>query len=243
MKVFQSLFFSLLLAVVGLSAANAQSADMEKIYEMGSKYGDANIAIYVIYHQLAENPDDVALKDSLASLYFTSGRWAQSILVAKDVLEKQPKNQKMLELTAISYQNLGGVKEALEKYEELYRLSNSVFHQYQIATLQFQLERFGEAEASLARVIQDKAAETETIVINVNRQGSQETKIKAAALNVLGVLYLQKKEMAAAKKSFEAAAQVDPEFVLPKGNLQAMEEAQKQPETGDSTPNPKTGDR
>ena len=232
---------TLMIACFAGSFAMAQSGDMDKIYEMGSKYGDSNIAIYVLYHQLAENPNDVALKDSLASLYFTSGRWAQSILVAQDVLEKKPKDQKMLELTAIAYQNLGGVKKALETYEELYGLSESVFHLYQIATLQFQLQRMGEAEATLARVIQNPKAESETIVINVNRQGSQETKIKAAALNVLGVLYLQKKATDAAKKSFEAASQVDPEFVLPKGNLEAMAKAEQEAQAGDSTP--KTGSK
>jgi tetratricopeptide (TPR) repeat protein len=203
-----------------------------KMYNMALEYGDYGVAINTLYTILADNPNDMALKDSLASLYFNSRAYPQAILVAREILAKNPKDKKMLELTAISYQNIGGAKEALETYETLYKESQMVYHLYQIAVLQYQIRRFGECEASLARILKDPASANEKVVINVNRTERQEVPMHAAVYNVLGMLALEQSDEASAKKAFEKALSIDGEFVLPKGNLEAMEQMKKQGQPG-----------
>ncbi|MCS7086074.1 MAG: tetratricopeptide repeat protein, partial [Bacteroidia bacterium] len=55
----------------------------------------------------------------------------------------------------------------------------------------------------------------------------QEVKFKAAALNVKGVLYKDKGDKASAKKFFEEALKIEPEFELAKNNLEELNKEEK----------------
>jgi tetratricopeptide (TPR) repeat protein len=191
---------------------------------LAMKYGDYQVAINTLYQQLAKNPSDIALKDSLASLYIQFGvnGLGQCITLCREILAIQPENRKILQLLAIAENSAGLAKDALETYEKLYKVSKNLQDLYQIATLQFTLGRLGECSGTLAQIIADPDAEKEKILINVNQQQRQEVPLKAAALNVRGVLLREMKNNDQAKASFEEALKVAPDFALPKGNIEDM---------------------
>ncbi|GIV43477.1 MAG: hypothetical protein KatS3mg035_0600 [Bacteroidia bacterium] len=100
--------------------------------------------------------------------------------------------------------------------------TKSLFHAYQIANLQFILKRFGECEATLAEILKDPQAEQEKVNVIIANQGQQQVIIKAACLNMAGVIYMEQNQDDKAKKFFEEALKVDKDFSLPKGNLEYL---------------------
>ncbi|MDB5284444.1 MAG: hypothetical protein JWO06_3519, partial [Bacteroidota bacterium] len=109
-----------------------------RFYKAALKNYDLQAATVALYTMLAIKPERTDLNDSLALIYFAGERFAQAYLIGESILKEQPKRKDMLELVAVSKQNLGLVKESLADYEKLYAMDKSVFYLYQMATLQYQ---------------------------------------------------------------------------------------------------------
>jgi len=194
-----------------------------QVYRTALGYGDVNVAIHALYQILAKNPTDNAIKDSLATLYFTSGFASQSLLVGLDILKSDPNNVKMLELTAISYSSLGYVKQSVDQYDKLYNISHQPYHLYQLAVQQYALKRYEECAQSLNNLIADPKSAEEKITIDGDAKKQQRVSLKAAAYNVLGVAHRDLGKIEPAKNYFQEALKIEPDFILPKNNLADME--------------------
>ena len=142
-------------------------------------------------------------------------------MVGEGIVKADPKRNDMLEVVAVSKQNLGLIKESLADYEKLYAAEKSVFYLYQMATLQYQLKRYGECVASLDQIIGNAESEKQKVNIRV-QQGSQEVPMRAAAYNVKGICAMELNQEEAAKQNFNKAVELFPDFALAKGNLEAM---------------------
>lgn len=203
------------------SPAAATTMQHQQVYALAMRYRDYPTAIQALYYQLIEEPNNMALKDSLASLYFMSGMNLQALTVALEVLEAEPKNSKMLEMAGIIY-SAQNVKKALEYYERLYEISQQPYHLYQICALQYGLKRESELLENLQRLINHSETTTKTVNIQLSERESQDVKIKAAAYNVLGMVYLDKGDKPAAEQAFQQALTIEPNFALPKNNLEHL---------------------
>src|SRR5688572_3038803 len=91
-----------------------------KVFRLGMRYGDYQVAANALYHLMALQPNNAFLKDSLVLLYSGMGNSVQSILIAREVLQKNPENIPVLTAMAMNEQRLGLYKEALASYELLY---------------------------------------------------------------------------------------------------------------------------
>lgn len=194
------------------------------VYRLALKYGDPNVALYALYYELAQKPEDVALKDSLASLYLQLGAYRQSILVGREILAVQPENRKMLELLSLSHEAIGAVKEALDYSERLYKLNGSATQLYKIGTQQYALKRYGECMGTIQQLLNHPQINTEKVTITIPRtqqtpETRQEISLKAAAYNIRGAVQVDQKELEAARDSFNEALKVEPTFQLAKSNL------------------------
>lgn len=192
----------------------------KSVYRMALGYGDPLVAIQAVYYQLAKEPTSLALRDTLATLYFNTRLYFAGVQVAKEVLTKEPNNTKMLELVALSYQAQNLSKESLEAYERLYPLTKNVFHLYQIATLQYSLQRYGECNLTVGALLTDAESEKQKVSITAG-QKTQQVMIKAAAVNLKGVVLMEQKEYASAQQQFEEALKLQADFELAKNNLDA----------------------
>lgn len=203
-----------------------------KVYQMARQYSDFRMAANALYYELADQPDNMALKDSLCVMYFAMGANMQAIVLGNEILAKDANNQRILEVVSISYQNLGAAKEALEQYEKLYALSKSAYHLYQIATIQYTLQRTYECQMSLTQLINHPDAEKEQVAITIDRGRQQQVMVKAAAYNVMGVMQKEAGNLEAARTSFNQALAVQKDFVLPQANLQLMDQEAKEKKEG-----------
>lgn len=231
----KKLLLSTLLAIICMiNAANAQDPFevQMRAYKLALKNYDLQAATITVYNMMALKPERVDLNDSLALLYFAGERYAQAYIIGEEILKTNANRKDMLELVAVSKQNLGLTKESLADYEKLYAGEKSIYYLYQIATLQYQLKRYGECVASLDQIINNPESSKEKVNIML-QGGSQDVPMKAAALNVKGICALELNQEEAAKDNFTKALEIYPEFVLPKGNLDmiAKKKAEAKPGT------------
>lgn len=191
----------------------------KKIYDLAaSKYNDFFVARNALYNMIALHPDRTGLKDTLTYLYFNGNNHLQVILLGKEILEAYPGKSEILELVAVSQQNLGWQKDALESFERLFAITKDPYHMYSIASLQYMLKRYGEGSESLNTII--ASTDSLGVVTISNNQGeSQKVPLKAAAFNMRGVIALEINQPDVAKQNFLKALELFPEFALAKGNL------------------------
>lgn len=191
----------------------------EKIFRESLKYGDLTVAKQALFEMIALKPENKSLKDSLAYIYINLGSLQQAILLSREILETSPENQGILEVKAIAEQNLGLSKEALTSYESLYQKSKNVYHLYQIATLQYDLKRMAECNTSIDAILGSPEVDKKELNIGTGARGQQQRVVlKAAALNMKGVLAMDLNENTIAKICFDEALKLTPDFVLAKNN-------------------------
>ena len=129
----------------------------------------------------------------------------------------------LAEIKALSYYYLQDFKKAIEAYEKLYEITNEPLHLYQVVTLQFNLQRYGECQANIDRLLNLPESAQAQVRITTPEGQTQEIPLRAAAYNVRGVIYRLQKDYPKAKEAFEKALQIAPEFLLAKGNLEDMQ--------------------
>jgi tetratricopeptide (TPR) repeat protein len=153
--------------------------------------------------------------------------YEQSVYLGRELLQNKPEDMILLEIVAISEENLGMIKESLADYEKLFPLSEKLLHHYKIATLQYALKRFGECGQNLNTLISNPASANEKITINLGQGQAQEVVLLAALWNVAGMIALETGQEEEARKCFGKSLEADPQFVLPQNNL-AYIDAKKQ---------------
>lgn len=202
----------------------------ETIFRSALKYGDLIVAKQALYEMIALKPADKSLKDSLAYVYINLGSMREAILLTREILENDPSNTNILEVRAIAEQSLGMAKESLTSYETLYGKTKNVYHLYQIATLQYELKRLAECNSSVDQILTSSEVDKKEIQVGTGARGQQQkVTLKAAALNVKGVLAMDLNENTIAKTCFEEALKQTPDFVLAKNNLDFLTKKNQTP--------------
>jgi tetratricopeptide (TPR) repeat protein len=202
-----------------IAAQLPQDTVYMRMYRNGMVYGDYRLAITAMHGLYALHPDKIQYLDSLALLYVQTQNYAQCIFSGREVLKHLPDDVPVISAVAISEQQLGRYKESLEMYEKEFSKNGSVYANYQIAVLQYALQRFGEAQASLDRLILNPKAMKEKISFSTGTNSSQDVVYKAAAENLMGIIYKDLKDYDKAQERFKLALEIQPDFVLAQNNL------------------------
>ena len=106
-----------------------------RLFEQGDRIGDAAIKFDALHHMLAREPDNLALTDSLASLYFASRMFGPAVTLVSELLEADPTDARLLEMGAVAQNSLGLLEDALASYQQLLKVDPNPYYAYQIATL------------------------------------------------------------------------------------------------------------
>ena len=197
---------------------NALNMVDQMAYQAGLRYSDLSIAKIKLYDLMTRNPEDLRYMEALGSLYFEAGEYASSALVAMDILKINDKNVGALEIASYALEQLGAFDRALPYYESLHLLTGDNFSLYKSAYLQFSMKRYAEAMNSLTMLM--KLAKTdEKIGFAVSETETQQVDMKAAALNLKGLVFLDQNSKAEAKAAFNEALAIEPTFTQAKENL------------------------
>lgn len=218
------------------ASADLFSAQMN-VYKNALKFYDTQTATTALYNAIALQPERADLYDSLTYLYFAAERYGQVFLLGEDLLKKDNSRNDIREMVAIAKQSLNLAKESLEDYEKLYAATKQLQYLYQVATLQYQLKRYGECVASLDQIIGNEEADQLQMAIRNQDGSNQNVPMKAAAYNVKGICALELNQEDAAKQNFDEAVKLFPDFTLAKNNLEFI--AQKKAQSNSAATAPK----
>ncbi len=187
-------------------------------YQLALRYADPLIARANLYELMLRNPEDLRYPELLAGLYFENNLFTSAALVAMDILSVNDKSVGALEIAAYSLEQVGAIDRALPHFESLYLLSGDNFSLYKSGFIQYSLKRYDEALNSANMLIKNAKAD-EKIGFNTSENVTQEVSMKAAALNLKGMIYLDQGSKIEAKTAFEEAIQLDSTYELAKENL------------------------
>jgi tetratricopeptide (TPR) repeat protein len=190
----------------------------QMVYQAGLRYSDLSIAKIKLYDLMARNPEDLRYMEALGSLYFEAGEYASSALVAMDILKINDKNVGALEIASYALEQLGAFDRALPYYESLHLLTGDNFSLYKSAYLQYSMKRYAEAINSLTMLMK-VAKPDEKIGFAVSETETQQVDMKAAALNLKGLVFLDQNSKVEAKAAFNEALAIEPTFTQAKENL------------------------
>ena len=216
-----------------LSAPEATSdayALQKSIYDKALQYNDYEVAKNAIYAMLVLKPEDTSMKDSLAIIYYNLSSYVPCILLGREILEKNKNNPTILEITAASERNMGLLQESLDRYQALYGITNNVFHLFQIASVQFDMQKYDNCKTTLDRVISNPDSEKQQVLMQ-SQQGQQSVPVKAAAYNMHGIISMTNKDPQNALTFIDKALQAYPEFELAKLNKDAIQKELEQNKT------------
>ncbi|MFN8251396.1 MAG: tetratricopeptide repeat protein [Ferruginibacter sp.] len=197
-----------------------------KMYNNALNWNDANAAISALHGYLALD-DNLAYKDTLSMLYFSSKSYISALILSEEVYKNQPANPESGARAAECYDNLGDPKTAVKLFEEVAAKTRNPYHIYKMAVCQYELKRTLECEQSSKRVLADTNSNKIGVGFENGNGSSQTVPVNAAASNLLGVLQMDAKNYAAAKNYFNEALKAFPQFTGAKQNLEAVDNAMK----------------
>ncbi len=197
---------------------DALNASDLAIYQLALRYNDLEIAKSKLYELITRNPNNLQYAELLTRMYFDLGQSSSAALVAIDILDSNDKNLVALEIAAYSLETLGALDRALPHFESLHLLTGENFPLYKTGFLQYSLKRYPEALNSANMLIKN-AKPDEKIGFPKSATETQEVSMKAAALNLKGMIYMEQGSKEEAKVAFQEAIQLDAEFDTAKENL------------------------
>ena len=189
---------------------------------VASRWNDLEVAKDALYDLIVEFPGNDSLIFSLAYFYYEHQNHTSSVLVCKDLLARNPKNVGALELSAIGYENLVIYDRALQNYESLFLITNNNSTLYKMAFLQYQLKRFPECLTNIDILLASPEAATLKATFNDKDNKSKEYILKVALLNLKGMVYKDQADKVNAKKFFDEALVVAPDFLPARQNLESL---------------------
>lgn len=228
----KNILFTLLTISLGLGSytASAQEADSLSfidvdvrknmaIYTLANQFNDPAVARMALYNILFFSNDQSAVLDSLALMYYDMNRLTSVALVTRENLKINPNNEVALELGAIALSQLGAKDQALDNYEKLFLKNNDSRTLYQVAFLQYELKRFEESATSVDILLKREDIDEMKMAFVKLDQTQQEVSMRAALLNLKGLLAQEKSDIEGAKSYFLEALKVAPGFEVAQANL------------------------
>jgi tetratricopeptide (TPR) repeat protein len=194
------------------------------IYNASRQYNDPTVSRMALYSLLSENPNNIALRDSLALIYFEQQQYASAALVAQEVVSAVPSDMFAAEIAAISFERLGVKNKALSFYQKLF-LDNSddLNTLYKMAFLQYDLKLFEESANTADQLISHALTKETNLIFPTTDGKGQEVSMEMSALRLKAMIEAAKGNKDKAKELFNQVLKVVPDFELVKQQIAELE--------------------
>lgn len=204
------------------SSASILGEHFARKYSVAQRWGDYEVAKDALFDLIAEFPGSDSLLFTLAYYYYENQKYPSCAMVCTDLLARSPKHAGALELSGVSYENLNIKDKALQSFESLFLLTNDNATLYKMASLQYDLKRYQEVLTNADILLSKPEATTLHVVFNDAQNKPKEYVMKAALFNLKGLAYKAQADKENAKKAFEEALKVVPDFDAAKQNLASL---------------------
>ena len=118
----------------------------------------------------------------------------------------------LLEVSCVSLQNLGLKQEALNEYESLYLRTDRIDVLYTITSLQFELGNLTESLTNLEILLNNSQTEEMVARVSKGQNDTQDVPYRAQLNYLKGLVYIERDEKELAKKAFNLALTLSPDF-------------------------------
>ena len=194
----------------------------QRVYQLALRYNDFAVARMKLIELLERNPTNSRYGELLASLYFDSNQFSGAALAALDVLQVNDRSVEALEIAAYSLEQIGALDRALTQFERLHLLTDDVFALYKSAYLQYSLKKHEEAMNSINMIVKNTKAAEQKLGFPIENNQTQEVSMKAAALNLKALVFVEQGSKEDARKAYEEALALEPNFALAKEGLKEL---------------------
>jgi tetratricopeptide (TPR) repeat protein len=227
---------SIVLFSISTLAQSINKTDHKAVYLQSLKSGDIYTAISAANYIVASDANST-FKDTLAILYYNANKLGSAYFWANKVLEKNPKNIKMLTVKAGSLKSANQLIPAIDTYTQLYNLSSTAANGYELMNLQYDARRLLEC-AAVGQEILVKNKIDSNLVVNYTLKDNlkKQTPLKAAILNIYGLALLDLKKTEDAIKVFEQALLIDKNYAVALNNLEVARQNINSGEPKNSNP-------
>ena len=213
-----------LMFYTGVAQSNKEEAiSLEKeIVRLAKSIGDPSVVTVGMFKLIALEGANSTYKDSLTYIYYSSRKYASCFLMANEVLKRDPKNQGIMELKAVSLESLGAIDKSVEVYEELFALSKNNYHGYNLAKLQLTMKKYEDAYKTVNVVETLNDTGQYKVTFSINQNHTQQVELLAAIPYLKAIIELELDKEAEAKASFQKALKIQPDFVLAQESFDAI---------------------
>ncbi|MFC2126554.1 tetratricopeptide repeat protein, partial [Bacteroidota bacterium] len=194
------------------------------VYNRAIKYSDVNQAITALYNMCVLDPQNDSILYNLAFLYFDQQNYISSVMTLNDVMMLNSNNLNAQEMKAISLDRLGAKDKALEEYESLYLKNNDINFLYKVAFSQYELKRFKECITNINIMLEGSVVDEELLIFADAENQQQEIPMRASLLNLRALVEQDQGNKEEARRYFNEALEIAPEFYLGKENLKKLDE-------------------
>jgi tetratricopeptide (TPR) repeat protein len=194
----------------------------QRIYELALRYNDLAAARITLIGLMERNPTNSRYGELLATIYFENNQFSSAALTALDVLQLDDRSIEAMEVAAYSLEQIGALDRALTQFERLYLLTDDIFSLYKSAYLQYALKKHEEALNSINMIVKNTKSAEQKLGFPADNDETQEVSMQAAALNLKGMVYIEQGSKEDARKAFEEALAIEPNFILAKEGLKGL---------------------
>lgn len=194
-----------------------------EVYKNALKAEDYSSAITALNYIVAIDSNS-NYKDSLAVLYYLSGKYHQSIYWSNKILLKTPNNIGIIEIKAASLKQTNQSILAISEYEKLIKLEQNPIYVFNLIELQYQMKRLYECIAT-TQTIENLTFKSE---MKYHYEGlgedkkSYSTLLKASMYNYQGLALYELGSKDLAMISFQESLRLDSTFIHAKENLKIV---------------------
>ncbi|MFN3800453.1 tetratricopeptide repeat protein [Belliella pelovolcani] len=221
------MLFAVVPAMAQEAPANAETPESirkrnetdQRVYQLAIRYNDMAVARTKLMELIERNPTNSRYGELLATLYFDTNQFSAAALSALDVLQINDRSIEALEIAAYSLEQIGALDRSLTQFERLYLLTDDIFALYKSAYLQFSLKKFDEAMNSINMLVKNAKSAEEKLGFPISDTENQEVSMRAAALNLKALVYVEQGSKEDARKAYQEALALEPDFKLAKDGL------------------------
>jgi tetratricopeptide (TPR) repeat protein len=201
---------------------NAFIGHHSRTYAIATKYGDYDMAKTALYNLLVAYPGNDSLLYSLSYMYIQNKEYAPAVLSALDLIARTPDHLGALEISGAAYEALGLKDKSLAAYETLYLKSSDYQTLYKIAFLQYDMERLKECMTNADILLEKTESDSLKVYYATKDNEQKEYSIKVSLYNLKGLVSKKYGDKDSAKKYFEQALDLAPDFAISKENLESL---------------------
>lgn len=206
----------------GEKATDHSVETYKRLYEKSMKLKDLNTAIYAIQMLLMSDSTN-QLRDSLPELYGAVNNIEACMQTNEETLKRYPNEEKFLNIKILCLQQIGDMDGQFMLLDKLYKQTKKPQYIAQMASLQLAGGQTKEAMQTINFIIDEyKSNKTDSLDIFLDEVNKQKVPVLAAAYNMKGYIYMQRKDINNAKEMYFKALEIYPQFEMPKRNLEAI---------------------